>query len=335
MISSTTGRIAWQLLVSYSVMHVNRKLILFFLSKHNFFENTSIYIVIDLCYDKINFCKIMTKKRSFYFIIIPVICLTAGYFFVLAAGRQFLGIQDISGTKNAGQSDQVRQSAQDVEFETAKDLDTSSQNTEGKKTITISKKIEQRVPFTSQAPFANWSDPNFQNACEEASIIMAMAWVNSEGSISPQEAQKRILEIIDFENKTFGYSTDTDTSDIARIFREYFKYENIQAREDITAEDIRTELQKGNLVIVPAFGQALGNPNFVQPGPVAHMLVIIGYDPASQQFITNDPGTRKGAGYRYNESLLFKAIWEYESGSTNPPIPAAGNMKKAMISVSK
>ena len=36
------------------------------------------------------------------------------------------------------------------------------------------------------------------------------------------------------------------------------------------------------------------------------MLVIIGYD--HNDFITNDPGTRRGQEYRYNQDVLLNAI---------------------------
>ena len=195
--------------------------------------------------------------------------------------------------------------------------------------------ILQTVPFIVQAPFANWSDPNFQNACEEASMVMAMGWVNNEKTISPAEAQKRILTIIGFENKTLSYSADTNAFDMEKIFQQYFKHKNVVAKENVTLADLKTELANGKLVLVSVFGQALKNPNFTAPGPIAHMLVLIGYDPTTQEFITNDPGTKHGAGYRYDENLLFGAIWEYPSGKTIPPVPTPSKMKKAMLSISK
>ena len=44
------------------------------------------------------------------------------------------------------------------------------------------------------------------------------------------------------------------------------------------------------------------------------MLVIKGYDAETDQFITNDPGTRRGAGYRYAAAALFAAINDYPTG---------------------
>ena len=62
------------------------------------------------------------------------------------------------------------------------------------KIITTERSVLLNVPFTSQAPFANWDDIVFQNACEEASIIMAMRWVNNQ-SLTQAEANFEIATI--------------------------------------------------------------------------------------------------------------------------------------------
>jgi len=273
------------------------------------------------------------QRKILYFIFTLILCLITGYFFASFSEKKNFSLPD-SAEKQKTISSPSDPSLPDIIIKTSEDPEASSEKAVEAKLPTISQKIEQSVPFIVQAPFGNWSDSNFQNACEEASMVTAMGWVKGEKTISPQEAQKRILEIIDFENKNLGYSVDTDASDVEKIFREYFKHENVESKENITLEDLKAELKKDRVVIIPVLGQALGNPNFTQPGPIAHMLVIIGYDPKTKEFITNDPGTRKGAGYRYAEDVLFAAIWEYPSGKTNPPLPT-GKMMKAMISIGK
>ena len=47
------------------------------------------------------------------------------------------------------------------------------------------------VPFTVQAPYGEWSNPVFQDACEEASLIMAAAWVKGE-ALTKETAKKQI-----------------------------------------------------------------------------------------------------------------------------------------------
>lgn len=193
----------------------------------------------------------------------------------------------------------------------------------------------QNVPFVVQAPLGNWSDPVFQDGCEEASVVMAMGWVSGEQKISSQDALKKINDIIEFENKNFGYNADTDLSDVQKIFKQLFSYEKTSVKEDISSEDIRNEIENGSIVLLPVFGQALGNPNFTKLGPIAHMLVVIGYDQENKQFITNDPGTKRGENFRYGEKTLLDAIWEYPSGKGPLEIPKKGSMKKGMLVVSK
>ena len=58
----------------------------------------------------------------------------------------------------------------------------------------------------------------------------------------------------------------------------------------------------------------LKNPYYTQPGPERHKVVIIGYDPDNKEFITNDPGTRRGADYVYDGALLWDAIHDWNGG---------------------
>ncbi len=198
----------------------------------------------------------------------------------------------------------------------------------------VYKKIKQTVPFVVQAPFGKWKDQDFQNGCEEASMIMAMGWIKKTAEISAEESEKQIKDIIKFEEKFLGYSADTDIFDMQKIFQKYFEYNGVEARENIGIDDIKKELQKGNLVLVPAFGRALKNPNYTSPGPITHMLVIIGYDPENKKFITNDSGTRKGKDYEYVEDVLFDAIWQYPSGKIHPELPK-GSLKKGFLIIKK
>ncbi|NTV41497.1 MAG: hypothetical protein HGA61_04490 [Candidatus Moranbacteria bacterium] len=274
------------------------------------------------------------KKNSFFSYLASTLLLV-GFFLFL----------QLKKTPDSAKENQEKEIADEksIQFEIKAELEDSEKNFEQTKLTDEAKEIpsekesltKQQVPFVIQAPFGNWKEADFQNACEEASIVMAMGWIKGEKEISPEKAGKRILEIVDFENKNFGYSTDNDIFDLEKIFKEYFNHQNVLVKNNADIENIKTEIQKGNIVIVPVFGQALKNPNFTQPGPIAHMLVILGYDPTTKEFITNDPGTRKGAGYRYGENLLFAAVWEYPSGKNLPLPPKAGEMAKRLISISK
>ncbi|MFZ2187159.1 MAG: C39 family peptidase [Candidatus Moraniibacteriota bacterium] len=169
------------------------------------------------------------------------------------------------------------------------------------------------VPFTVQAPFGEWDDPIFQNGCEEAALVMAAHWLTGQ-PLTQDIAKKEIRAIAQFEQKTLGQSIDASVADTEKIFRGYYGATTSEVRADITLDDMRETLATGALVIVPADGRKLQNPNYKQPGPTTHMLVVIGYDAEKKEFITNDSGTRKGQGYRYPESILFTAIRDYPTG---------------------
>ena len=63
------------------------------------------------------------------------------------------------------------------------------------------------------------------------------------------------------------------------------------------------------------------------------MLVIIGYDPDKKEFITNDPGTKNGGSYRYNEEVLYNAIWDYPTSEIDTVVPE--KKEKAMLVIQK
>jgi len=181
------------------------------------------------------------------------------------------------------------------------------------------------VPFFAQAPFGEWADPIFQNACEEAAVVMAMHWVNGT-LLTKEQAKSEILAVSEFEDKTYGPAIDRSVTDTLHLFKDYFNYQNVRARSNISTEDIKQEILKGNLLVVPINGQILKNPFYTPPGPAHHMIVVIGYDGNSDEFITNDIGTRHGQKYRYKASRLEASLQDYPTGSHLPSTPGATAM---------
>ncbi|MCJ7827792.1 C39 family peptidase [Patescibacteria group bacterium] len=175
------------------------------------------------------------------------------------------------------------------------------------------------VPFTSQAPFAEWDQTLFQDGCEEASVLMAISWAKNEPLGTPQEIKEKLLTMFDWEETTYGVAHDTSAADTAdRLIKTYLQWPQVEARAITSPQQIAQEVVNGNLVITPMDGQKLNNPNFTDPGPERHMLVIIGYDPQKLEFITNDPGTRHGKDYRYPISVFWEAVRDYPTGDHEP-----------------
>lgn len=196
-----------------------------------------------------------------------------------------------------------------------------------------------KVPFTSQAPFGEWSDPRHQDGCEEAAVLMAVAAAAGDSRfkiqgtiLDKQYAKEEIENIWDWEVETYGGARDTSAQDTAdRIIGRYFWYKAYSVREIESGDEIARELMKGNIVITPMDGRKLGNPNFTQPGPERHMVLVRGYDAQTDEFVTNDPGTRKGELYRYPAEVFFRAIRDYPTGDH---VPIVG-VEKRMIVVEK
>ncbi len=175
--------------------------------------------------------------------------------------------------------------------------------------------IDYPVPFLSQAPFGDWADERQQDGCEEASAIMAVAWARGKTAISKEDGLKEILALSDYELEKYGEYRDVALEDaLPWIYQDYLGFAGARSQTIKSADEIIEALYAGNILAIPMDGQKLGNPNFTAPGPERHMLVVRGYDPQKDEFITNDPGTRRGEAYRYKRELFYAAIRAYPTG---------------------
>jgi hypothetical protein len=197
--------------------------------------------------------------------------------------------------------------------------------------IKKSKTLIENVPFSSQAPFAQWKDERFQDGCEEAAALLAVYWARGL-SLDKQKAKEEILAISAYQTEKYQEFRDTSVKDTAQwIIKGYFNFSNFEIKENISLEDIKNELIMGNLIIVPTNGQTLGNPHFTSPGPERHNLVIRGFDDQKGIFITNDPGIKEGESCEYPQGVLFSSIRDYPTGYHVP----ISEVKKNMIVVKK
>ncbi len=179
--------------------------------------------------------------------------------------------------------------------------------------VALEKTIVHSVPFTSQAPTRDWNNPLFQDGCEEASVLMA-AHAGSSVILSPEKASREIVALAELSKDMFGTTVDTSASDTLDLWRKFTGREAGTLLETATDETMRTALAQGNILIVPVDGRKLGNPHFTPPGPDRHMLIVKGYDVVTEEYITNDPGTHFGEGYRYGRALFLEAMSDYPSG---------------------
>lgn len=220
---------------------------------------------------------------------------------------------------------------EEEDTEAPKDIEVPKVEKAKPKEIIIPDQINIDVPFTSQAPYANWSEP-WQNACEEAAILMVHHFWQGKRSFTKDEANQEILDMIDFQIKNYGSHKDLFVKEVSQLAKDYYGYKKVDVVYDITIDDIKRELAQGNPVVVPAYGRILDNPNYTQPGPIYHMLVVVGYTP--KIIITNDPGTRKGDEFQYSYDNFYNAIHDWVEGAKeNPGLMKKG--RKAMIVINK
>jgi hypothetical protein len=188
----------------------------------------------------------------------------------------------------------------------------------------VAGELNLAVPFTPQAPHGNWEDP-YGEFCEEASALMAAAYIKGFDIPNPDFVDQKLNEIKDFELKKFGYHLDTTVAETAVILEEFYGIDKVQILNNPTLDDMVWALSEKRVIIIPAAGRQLGNPYYTQPGPLYHMLVIKGFTKEGN-FITNDPGTRRGANFIYSPDVIMNAIHDWNGGDVE-------NGKKAIIIV--
>jgi hypothetical protein len=191
--------------------------------------------------------------------------------------------------------------------------------------VELPKIVNHSVPFTSQAPLGDWKLP-YQEACEEASLMMATHYLLNKGGFTTQSANRELRSLLAFvENE--GYAIDITAEETVEVARRYYGDSiEVEAVYDFDVVDIKTILADGGLVIMPFSGRQLPNPHFRAPGPLYHMLVVKGYNDTG--FITNDPGTKFGANFTYSYDAIMHANHDWNNGNMNEG-------KKVMISIRK
>jgi len=172
----------------------------------------------------------------------------------------------------------------------------------------IPEKYLLEMPFYSQAPFSNW-DKVHEEMCEEASLLNAGMYLLGK-KLSKEETERELMKMKKIEENLFNDYKSTTVSEAKKFAAAYFDGKlKIKIIENPSIEQIEAEISAGNPVVVPLAGRDIGNPNFTPPGPIYHMLAIKGYD--SQNFITNDVGTRKGNSYVYKKDVIMKNIHDW------------------------
>jgi len=181
-----------------------------------------------------------------------------------------------------------------------------------------------RVPFTPQAPYAKW-DAIHEEACEEAAMLMAAEYYKGNKTLllSPKLADQAILQLVEWETKN-NYGESITASEVVKVLKDYYGLNGqVQPFDSVK---IKQAVKDKKVVLLPTAGRELKNPYFRRPGPVYHMLLVRGFE--GNEFIVNDPGTKRGENYRYTTKILSQAVHDWNDGKVSKG-------KQLMIIVSK
>ena len=179
----------------------------------------------------------------------------------------------------------------------------------------VRQQMNLRIPFQSQAPFGDWSQP-YEDGCEEASLIMVDHYFKGE-PLTPLAMKNGIDTQVDWQFANWGGHENLSAAKLVELADVFYHY-HARIIEPLTAQEIREQISLGNPVIIGAAGRELGNPHYHYPGPLYHMLIIKGFT-ADGKFITNDPGTRFGADYVYDENTLMSALHDWTGSEPDGP----------------
>ncbi len=184
----------------------------------------------------------------------------------------------------------------------------------------IPKQINLSVPFTSQAPEKNWDQP-WQDACEEAAVLMLDAYYKKYG-LNTFFSKDEIIKMVDWQ-KTLGWGLSIEIEKVQKLFLDYFRYAkqasssdtkflSVRIVENPSIGDIKKFISQGNPVYAVVHGKELDNPHFQNGGPEYHALIIRGYTETT--FITNDPGTQFGENFQYTYENLMDSLHDWNGG---------------------
>ncbi len=184
-------------------------------------------------------------------------------------------------------------------------------------------KVNLTVPYIKEVPAGTSGGP-WKNACEEASMAMLEQFYTGKKVMNIEAGKAFMIMLFNKENILYGSNVNSDTTQVKFLVDTYTDY-NAKIVDNPTLAQIKSEIDAGRPVITPHDGFLLGNKNipFLRAGSGYHMEVIIGYDDAAQQFITNDSGDPiAGQNHRYAYSVIMNSIHDYDYADKKADGPA-------------
>ncbi len=167
------------------------------------------------------------------------------------------------------------------------------------------------VPFYCQAPHQNAASWKIHHAsCEEAAVLQAVHF-HKNMKMSNMDSVDRVLQdMVAWQEKNWGIHKDIHADSVKMLMVKYFGYaeDQIKILRKATVADIKNWVSRGYPVIAPTYGRTLNNPFYTAPGPMYHMVTVIGY--TTDRIITNDVGTKRGKDFSYPNDIFQKSMDE-------------------------
>ncbi|MFA5128035.1 MAG: C39 family peptidase [Patescibacteria group bacterium] len=187
---------------------------------------------------------------------------------------------------------------------------------------TSTEKISLSVPFIIEIPDGTWTG-NWKNACEEASMSMVDQYYAGVTKISRQASKNIMNPLFTYQDSIWGGNADSNATRTAKIIEAKLDFKATIKRNP-TIEEIKNELRAGRPVISFHYAKYLANPGhrFRVGGSYYHVMVISGFDDATGEFITEDPGAENGLDYRYKYDTLMATLGDFNHTTKKVDGPA-------------
>ncbi len=166
-------------------------------------------------------------------------------------------------------------------------------------------KIELSVPYLSQVPDGIWVNP-WANACEEASILMVNAYYEKT-EIKNTEAKQAMQAMFAWENENFGKNFDTTAEETGLLVAAKANF-STEIKNYPTLDEIKDQL-RNNRPVIAMLDQFILNQKPRDLNASFHVLVIVGFDDTTQEFIVNDPAD---SARHYPYSRMMEALHDYD-----------------------
>ncbi len=179
------------------------------------------------------------------------------------------------------------------------------------------------VPYVSEAPDGNWTG-SWINACEEASITMVHRFYQGESTTTIAESKEFMTPLFNEQKRLYKSDMNSDSERTLDLIKKFADF-NGEIITDPTIDSIKNEIRNGRPVISLHYGVDLQNPNvpFKPTGSAFHMIVVVGFNDETQQFIAHDNGdTKEGINHGYSYDIFMNSLHDYNHKTYKSDGPA-------------